>query len=738
MKIIKAKPGDFIVAGQQGEELARRVEFDVAEWERLYGPGTVQLLVKRMTDETFYPVAIKQEQGVAIWAVTVPETSVAGKYHTYELRYYAGETLAKAVGGRFSINEAFVGEEGEVPEVHQGWVEQIIATGAETLAAQKKAEEAAKLAKDSVGKTSYIGANGNWFEWDEAVNSFVDSGVPAQGPKGERGEKGDRGPQGERGEKGDKGDRGDRGPQGVQGVQGVAGVKGEKGDAGDSLFYCNAEFPRATVGALQPLNLKDFAPDYTNIVVGSIIISKDGKMFEANDTYMADRDYVMTTCLADLVGPQGPKGDKGEAGPQGETGPQGERGEKGESVFHCDTTFPGTTVGSSRLINVNPNLIWPDHNDIVVGSLVISTDGLMWKVTTVYSGLAGEGFKATCIADLKGEKGDKGDPGAVQTVNGILPDANGNVEVPSVASWNDLTDKPDTLAYVEEGGMVEILPDYTITEENMDADMMGIPALGLVAGNTYVVTINGVDYTCVAQALDFEVFTAVSLGDIYTASNGEFGTAATGEPFVLIEYPPEVVAESGMTVMVQPLSEDIALPVTFSIKGDGTTIHKLDNRCLDLEWLPIYDSAQIYSNPALELGNINLVNDRYVGAAFGENVLPLVEGQTYSVTLDGVTYECVAEKDNSSGMIYIGNIKLTTSSVDFTGMPFLIAAGYNPAFNTSLTIYYIKVTAEEYSAGVAYRSVSITSEQPNKLPAEFLPDTVATKADIFGAMEASY
>lgn len=154
MKIIKAKPGDFIVAGQQGEELARRVEFDIAEWERLYGLGTVQLLVKRMTDETFYPVAIEQDQGVAIWTVTVPETSVAGKYHTYELRYYAGETLAKAVGGRFSINEAFVGEEGEVPEVHKGWVEQVIATGAGSLAAQKAAEaardEADKRAKDAL------------------------------------------------------------------------------------------------------------------------------------------------------------------------------------------------------------------------------------------------------------------------------------------------------------------------------------------------------------------------------------------------------------------------------------------------------------------------------------------------------------------------------------------------------------------------------------------------------------
>ena len=46
--------------------------------------------------------------------------------------------------------------------------------------AQSSAEaaaESAQTAQSAVGKTSYIGENGNWYEWQ--VDKFVDSGVPA-------------------------------------------------------------------------------------------------------------------------------------------------------------------------------------------------------------------------------------------------------------------------------------------------------------------------------------------------------------------------------------------------------------------------------------------------------------------------------------------------------------------------------------------------------------------------------
>ena len=45
----------------------------------------------------------------------------------------------------------------------------------------QSAANSAQLAQSAVGKTSYIGENGNWFEWDSELGAFVDSGIPATG-----------------------------------------------------------------------------------------------------------------------------------------------------------------------------------------------------------------------------------------------------------------------------------------------------------------------------------------------------------------------------------------------------------------------------------------------------------------------------------------------------------------------------------------------------------------------------
>lgn len=40
------------------------------------------------------------------------------------------------------------------------------------------------------GKSPYIGANGNWFEWSDSENTYVDTGIRAQGPQGPQGNPG--------------------------------------------------------------------------------------------------------------------------------------------------------------------------------------------------------------------------------------------------------------------------------------------------------------------------------------------------------------------------------------------------------------------------------------------------------------------------------------------------------------------------------------------------------------------
>ena len=128
--------------------------------------------------------------------------------------------------------------------------------------------------------------DGTWWQYDESVKGYIDTGIKAEGKDGVNGQDGkdfryeDFTPEqlaALKGEKGDKGDRGDIGPQGLQGIQGKTGPEGPKGNPG-------------------------------------------------------------------ATGPQGKKGDTGERGLQGETGqqgPKGEKGDKGETGPSGDQGVPG-------------------------------------------------------------------------------------------------------------------------------------------------------------------------------------------------------------------------------------------------------------------------------------------------------------------------------------------------------------------------------------------------------------
>ena len=140
-------------------------------------------------------------------------------------------------------------------------------------------------------KVPYIGLNGNWYEWNPELNTFIDSNIKAQGeqgPRGIQGEQGIQGIQGVPGETGSVGPKGEQGPRGIQGEQGIQGIKGDVGPIG----------PQGEIGLTGPKG--DPGP----------------------------------------IGPQGIRGIQGERGLrgiQGERGPIGPEGTKG------DPGIPGYT-----------------------------------------------------------------------------------------------------------------------------------------------------------------------------------------------------------------------------------------------------------------------------------------------------------------------------------------------------------------------------------------------------------
>lgn len=178
-------------------------------------------------------------------------------------------------------------------------------------------------------------------------------------------------------------------------------------------------------------------------------------------------------------------GSKGSIGPQGEQGPKGEKGEKGDT-------------GAAFTFDM---------------------------------------FTAEQLASLKGEKGDtgpqgpKGDPGegSVKTVNGVLPDENGNIEVETGIS----VPKPLTYDYMPEGYPSKIEETATLIEEqtasfsSMEGFMVSVLPIDPdpSAGQQLTVFWDGVPYNVTVMLFGtYPVF-----GNLGMAGIGE----TTDEPFFI-------------------------------------------------------------------------------------------------------------------------------------------------------------------------------------------------------------
>lgn len=179
MNEIKANPGRIVVLGRRKENQARCVTFDIVDWQREYGDGTVYLLAQRCQDEAPYPCAVTVENGIARWVINEADVAVPGQGKA-ELQYHVGDMVAVSETYRTWVQESLDEEGPEPPEPEQSWVDAVL----------KAASEVEEAAKGAVVESLTIGENGNWFIADE------DTGVPATGPHGEPGAEGQKGESG--------------------------------------------------------------------------------------------------------------------------------------------------------------------------------------------------------------------------------------------------------------------------------------------------------------------------------------------------------------------------------------------------------------------------------------------------------------------------------------------------------------------------------------------------------------
>lgn len=157
MKKIYANNLTTLSLGRQGENLARQVVFDIRDLESLYGSGTVEVIHQRPGDAQPYPLAVQRDGTLVTWDVTATDTEMSAataneRYGKCELRYYAGETLAKSQIWRTWVESAMdTPSETAPPEPEQGWVDQV-------LDAKQTAEKAAVDAKADADRAVVLAA----------------------------------------------------------------------------------------------------------------------------------------------------------------------------------------------------------------------------------------------------------------------------------------------------------------------------------------------------------------------------------------------------------------------------------------------------------------------------------------------------------------------------------------------------------------------------------------------------
>ena len=163
-----------LVLGRRGENLARKVVFDVRDLESLYGTGDVEVIYQRPGDAQPYPLTVQREGTIVTWDVSSTDTEMPGDSGKCELRYYVGNVLAKSKTWQTCVETAMdTPSETTPPEPEKGWVDKVLEAGTSAKEAAERAEEAAKQAESAVPSGSL--SIGNGLKWESAGKLAVDT-----------------------------------------------------------------------------------------------------------------------------------------------------------------------------------------------------------------------------------------------------------------------------------------------------------------------------------------------------------------------------------------------------------------------------------------------------------------------------------------------------------------------------------------------------------------------------------
>lgn len=264
----------MITVGFETENDFRRLKVaDVGDWMAAHPGYAIEMRYVRPGETEYYiPGGVEIEDGFVWWTPDAVDTAIRG-WAAAQLWARNGSSIG-ALGKSMNVHvTAAITEAGEIPEKLQPYVEQVLDAAATIRVYADEAKEAAKSIKELtaeamtlepgsdataeynaetgvltigipsatqggggttvvVGKSPYIGENGNWFVYDDEAGDYVDSGNLAKGETPIKGVDYFDGEDGKDGKDGRDGRDGVDGKTPVKGVDYFDGVNGKDGKDG--------------------------------------------------------------------------------------------------------------------------------------------------------------------------------------------------------------------------------------------------------------------------------------------------------------------------------------------------------------------------------------------------------------------------------------------------------------------------------------------------------------------------
>lgn len=275
---------------------------------------------------------------------------------------------------------------------------------------------------------------------------------------------------------------------------------------------------------------------------------------------------------------------------------------------------------------------------------------------------------------------------SIEEALGYVPADKDEIEIPDYSAVEGEKGHILNRPFYEDVTIGELLPATTVVIEGLEN--LVPHTLSLTIGNTYTVNWNGTDYAAVCKEYEGNP----ALGNIeFISAEGN-----SGEPFVIMPVPPELVEVLGISgTMI--VAVDDSTEVVVSVSGEAKELKKLDNKFLSLDWLPVYDGeVEVFPETSLESGsNIHEID-----------FTTFNEGEKAIVYCDGVRYECICKSNN--GYIMFGNVNIYNGAD--TGEPFVVSSTYSKS-----VIMFID--GEEHT-------VSINKFNYRNIPKWYLPKDV--------------